>query len=811
MHPFTNNLSWVMEPVKNVRVVKIDSDANDTDAYSDFLQTRGIPNVLFLPADQRERPPPKKIGFGDSGEGREDESKLEDMVAFIFRHMKGAKFDEDAYRVRAKLIQGQQGFLSKPCPFESDKSWCDALLGPSTRMGPKGVRACKDGQLEQSPWKHALKAAARHDRKEGKHERVKAVELVLTKLSHQLAKDIKERNCSEDEAKAVMAEADKACREASDDKGFAESGREREVRFRVTDLRVLDIDTQRWLANVSFTLHLQWPLTFEDVTAIQDDTKQWQPPQLVVKNALTYPDKPNIDYSYNEGPEAKGISMRFYKDDRGHWIGEQRIDVTATIVEQLELEGFPFDIQPLSIILNFERSREPWALRADTEDRTRLICYSAFNALAEWQLAAPMLEVFSKNYGKAIDQIDKKTLEETQMTSDVRPALIVKMYAERNWLQFIWTTWYIVALLGAIGNISFFSHPVDHFMDRCGYLVTNLLAMVAFQQVIDSKLPSLHYISLFQLYMILMNLLVVVYLVESGLSMWEGWEDDSFFFVINLAAWILVQLASVLYVVFVIRPGEKAKMLQLTSTKLLTDDNKPVMAADSDTPQTVFEFTRSEQLFDDEVLVKEGKEKVTVYAFPDGATDDERAVRLRMADMECKKMADPFLNRLVRNQVRRQSAGYQQLAEGGECGACAKAPASIFAGVSKSMKPDFNAAGTSWWQGERDEASTISEQDLKALWSDVFERMDADKSGTVDSQEIANATGRMSSQVKELVAKADKNQDNEVSRDEWDQMLREVLEQVGMPGPSVLDEMRNFASGEPLKCGVGFAKQPHGK
>ena len=68
---------------------------------------------------------------------------------------------------------------------------------------------------------------------------------------------------------------------------FMSKQHEREARFRVTDLRALGIDTQRWLVDVSFTLHLKWPLTFEDVTAIQDGTKQWQPPQLVVKNALT--------------------------------------------------------------------------------------------------------------------------------------------------------------------------------------------------------------------------------------------------------------------------------------------------------------------------------------------------------------------------------------------------------------------------------------------------------------------------------------------------------------------------------------------
>ena len=48
------------------------------------------------------------------------------------------------------------------------------------------------------------------------------------------------------------------------------------------------------------------------------------------------------------------------------------IDVTCTIVEQLELQSFPFDIQPLSIVLNFERSPQTWTLVA-FNDRTKLI------------------------------------------------------------------------------------------------------------------------------------------------------------------------------------------------------------------------------------------------------------------------------------------------------------------------------------------------------------------------------------------------------------------------------------------------------
>ena len=42
MHPFVNNLSWVMEPVKNVRVGKIDQSANDTSGgMAAYLKTEG--------------------------------------------------------------------------------------------------------------------------------------------------------------------------------------------------------------------------------------------------------------------------------------------------------------------------------------------------------------------------------------------------------------------------------------------------------------------------------------------------------------------------------------------------------------------------------------------------------------------------------------------------------------------------------------------------------------------------------------------------------------------------------------------------
>ena len=122
MHPYTNDLCWVMEPVKNVRICKIDCSKNETGGIiGKYLKTRGIPNLLFLKAKNKDHPPQGKIQFGAQNEGNEPAMKVEDMVAFIHRNMDGAKFDEDKYRLRAKLVQGQCGFLSTTAKDIRDK------------------------------------------------------------------------------------------------------------------------------------------------------------------------------------------------------------------------------------------------------------------------------------------------------------------------------------------------------------------------------------------------------------------------------------------------------------------------------------------------------------------------------------------------------------------------------------------------------------------------------------------------------------------------------------------------------------------
>jgi hypothetical protein len=55
-------------------------------------------------------------------------------------------------------------------------------------------------------------------------------------------------------------------------------------------------------------------------------------------------------------------------------------------------------------------------------------------------------------------------------------------------------------MLGVIGNSAFRLDPVDEFEGRLATLFTLLLAAIAFQVVIEERLPNMRYLSLLEMY-----------------------------------------------------------------------------------------------------------------------------------------------------------------------------------------------------------------------------------------------------------------------------------------------------------------------
>ena len=68
MHPWTNDLGWVLSPLSNVFVAKLDRDANDSYRLDDWLQCTEIPNLLMLPMNRKKDAKQSKLAFGANNE-----------------------------------------------------------------------------------------------------------------------------------------------------------------------------------------------------------------------------------------------------------------------------------------------------------------------------------------------------------------------------------------------------------------------------------------------------------------------------------------------------------------------------------------------------------------------------------------------------------------------------------------------------------------------------------------------------------------------------------------------------------------------
>ena len=91
---------------------------------------------------------------------------------------------------------------------------------------------------------------------------------------------------------------------------------------------------------------------------------------------------------------------------------------------------------------------------------------------------------------------------------------------------------YVIAALGVIGNGVFFV-DINELGDRLAIVMTNFLALCAFQSSVDGILPNISYLSVFQVYMISMNLVCISQGVEITISAALEWTDDVIFFYVN--------------------------------------------------------------------------------------------------------------------------------------------------------------------------------------------------------------------------------------------------------------------------------------
>ena len=156
---------------------------------------------------------------------------------------------------------------------------------------------------------------------------------------------------------------------------------------------------------------------------------------------------------------------------------------------------------------------------------------------------------------------------------DKRPAVIVRVIVKRNWVRYIWSIGYIMAALGISGSSAFLLDPQEDYADRLEIIFTLLLASVAFQVVVDDKLPNMPYLSFLEIYIIIMNCGLLINAIEVVISKSSGWEDDHFWIHYNFGVWVGVQVVFGLAAGILVLPRQNAKLYELSPLEKLSSDS----------------------------------------------------------------------------------------------------------------------------------------------------------------------------------------------------------------------------------------------
>ena len=170
-----------------------------------------------------------------------------------------------------------------------------------------------------------------------------------------------------------------------------------------------------------------------------------------------------------------------------HW----HEDYDGVFVESMELEDFPFDCQPLRIILTFGSAKDA-CIVVPHENELQPVLHRPWVGHSEWDLLQPALFV---DYVSKTHNITGATQTRTRIT--------LAMGVQRASSYFLIN---IMGLMGTLCAASFtaFFMPPDDLNARATFVVTLLLTLVAVKLLVSERLPQIAYVTLLDRYALTM-------------------------------------------------------------------------------------------------------------------------------------------------------------------------------------------------------------------------------------------------------------------------------------------------------------------
>jgi hypothetical protein len=354
---------------------------------------------------------------------------------------------------------------------------------------------------------------------------------------------------------------------------------------------VAEVNTVEQTFKIAFGLDLIWPATEAEKRSYADNPEKYKPQyipnfevgsaqwmQCITGLALTeckqFPSAKDV--TLERRPLVTGDPFEVTPDGYNFF----RTLVIGTFMEQFQLHSYPFDVQDLTVIMDMS-----FALKEDA-------------------IFVPWSESYSLEAGGELS-MDKSFLRFNRAFSAIpefhaRRVLVEFTVKENCWSQLKFRIQMVRKPEGTLGRVAilccllslsslcaFSMDPLTNHADRAGFLMTLILAFVAFQFTVTSSLPKTAYLTVLDKYTLasftfltlMLGTLSVVEHVYAGIEDAQRIYVDNIIFIVSAIAVAALQLW--FFISGMVRRYKELGKLQMSMSDLNAfydsgSDSKPI-------------------------------------------------------------------------------------------------------------------------------------------------------------------------------------------------------------------------------------------
>jgi hypothetical protein len=247
---------------------------------------------------------------------------------------------------------------------------------------------------------------------------------------------------------------------------------------------VADVDTLNQSFRTAFGLDMLWPATESDKANFQRDPKTFEPGY--VPN-FEFPNAKEVDLERRV--LASGNAFKVTPDG----FNFLRTLVTGTFMEKFELYNYPFDVQALTVIMDMSFDLKEEALFVPS--------FASYSLQSEHDPSDVNNFVqFNRAFSAIPDFVARRVITEFSVRDNCWGQMVMRIQMERRPEGTLGRIASMCSLLNASTLCVFAMDPVTDLGNRVSFLITLILAFVAFQFIISSSLPTTPYLTLMDQY-----------------------------------------------------------------------------------------------------------------------------------------------------------------------------------------------------------------------------------------------------------------------------------------------------------------------